>query len=63
MILSLLSGAIGLYHPYWVVVQRAGMNEVNWIIETKGRVWESTAAKDDAIRDWCARITDSIGDS
>jgi type III restriction enzyme len=55
------SGAIGLYHPYWVVVQRAGMNEVNWIIETKGRVWEGTAAKDEAIGDWCDRISDSTG--
>jgi type III restriction enzyme len=55
------SGAIGFYHPDWVVVQRVGMNEVNWIIETKGRVWEGTDAKDDAIRDWCERISDSTG--
>ena len=53
------SGAIGFYHPDWVVVQRVGKDEVNWIIETKGRVWEGTSAKDDAIRDWCERITDS----
>jgi type III restriction enzyme len=53
------SGAIGFYHPDWVVVQRVGKGEVNWIIETKGRVWEGTSAKDDAIRDWCERITDS----
>jgi type III restriction enzyme len=32
-------------------VQRAGQGEVNWIIETKGRVWEDTAAKDTAMRD------------
>jgi type III restriction enzyme len=57
------SGAIGFYHPDWVVVQRAGEGEVNWIIETKGRVWEGTTAKDEAIRDWCARISDSIGRS
>jgi type III restriction enzyme len=55
------SGAIGFYHPDWVVMQRAGEAEVNWIIETKGRVWEGTAAKDDAIRDWCERISDSTG--
>ena len=36
------SGAIGFYHPDWVVVQRVGTDEVNWIIETKGRVWEGT---------------------
>jgi type III restriction enzyme len=55
------SGAIGFYHPDWVVVQRIGEAEVNWIIETKGRVWEGTTAKDDAIREWCERISDSTG--
>jgi type III restriction enzyme len=55
------SGAIGLYHPDWVVVQRVGTDEVNWIIESKGRVWEGTDAKDEAIRDWCDRISDSTG--
>jgi type III restriction enzyme len=55
------SGAIGFYHPDWVVVQRVGTDEVNWIIETKGRVWEGTDAKDEAIRDWCDRISDSTG--
>jgi type III restriction enzyme len=44
-----------------VVVQRVGEAEVSWIIETKGRVWEGTTAKDEAIRDWCARISDSTG--
>ncbi|RMH21179.1 MAG: hypothetical protein D6696_06390 [Acidobacteria bacterium] len=51
------SGAIGFYHPDWVVVQQSGKGEVNWIIETKGRVWEGTAAKDAAIRDWCERVS------
>jgi type III restriction enzyme len=55
------SGAIGFYHPDWVVVQGVGEEEINWIIETEGRVWEGTAAKDDAIRDWCKRISDSTG--
>jgi type III restriction enzyme len=55
------SGAIGFYHPDWVVVQEAQEGEVNWIIETKGRVWEGTAAKDEAIRDWCQRITEATG--
>jgi len=35
--------------------------EANWIIETKGRVWEDTAAKDAAMRDWCARISQQTG--
>ena len=42
------SGAIGFYHPDFVVVQRSEAREVNWILETKGRVWEGTAAKDEA---------------
>lgn len=52
------SGAIGFYHPDWIVVQQTEAGEVNWIIETKGRVWEGTEAKDEAIRSWCARVTE-----
>jgi len=55
------SGAIGFYHPDWVVVQNTPDGEVNWIIETKGRVWEGTAAKDEAISTWCERITAKTG--
>lgn len=51
------SGAIGFYYPDWVAVQITEQGEVNWIIETKGRVWEGTEAKDAAMRDWCARIS------
>jgi len=50
-------GAIGFYHPDWVVVQKMKAGEVNWIIETKGRVWEGTTAKDEAMRDWCERVS------
>jgi type III restriction enzyme len=55
------SGAIGFYHPDWVVVQVTPKGEVNWIIETKGRVWEGTGAKDQAARDWCAKVTEATG--
>jgi type III restriction enzyme len=55
------SGAIGFYHPDWVVVQQTDQGEVNWIIETKGRVWEGTEAKDAAMRDWCARVSEQTG--
>jgi type III restriction enzyme len=51
------SGAIGFYYPDWVVVQKTDEGEVNWIIETKGRIWESTAAKDAAIEDWCRKVS------
>jgi type III restriction enzyme len=53
------SGAIGFYHPDWVVVQKTKAGKVNWIIETKGRVWEGTLAKDEAIRDWCERVSEA----
>src|SRR5262245_48171209 len=50
------SGAVGFYHPDWVVVQTTESGEINWIIETKGRIWEGTAAKGEALRDWCNRV-------
>lgn len=52
------SGAIGLYYPDWVVVQKTDNGDVNWIIGTKGRVFEGTEAKDQAIGEWCARISE-----
>jgi type III restriction enzyme len=55
------SGAIGFYHPDWVVMQAIQDGKVCWIIETKGRVWEGTQAKDEAIRDWCARVSEQTG--
>lgn len=55
------SGAIGFYHPDWVVLQKAKAGEVNWIIETKGRVWEGTTAKDDAMKTWCERVSAVTG--
>ncbi len=55
------SGAIGFYYPDWVVVQKAKASEVNWIVETKGRVWEGTAEKDVAARDWCKRVSEATG--
>jgi type III restriction enzyme len=55
------SGAIGFYHPDWVVVQKTKTGDFNWIIETKGRVWEGTAAKDEALREWCERVSAATG--
>lgn len=53
------TGAIGFYYPDWVAVQKADGDEINWIIETKGRVFdtEQVKAKDAAILDWCQRIS------
>jgi type III restriction enzyme len=58
-----LSGAIGFYHPDWVVVQKSSDGEIYWIIETKGRVWEDTPIKDAAMDDWCERISEQTGQS
>ena len=55
------SGAIGFYYPDWVVVQKTERGEVNWIIETKGRVWEGTEEKDAAAREWCRRVSSATG--
>ena len=51
------SGATGRYFPDWVVVQNDDDAEVNWIIETKGRVWEGTERKDAAVEYWCEQVT------
>jgi type III restriction enzyme len=50
------SGATGFYYPDWVAVQQIDNGEISWIIETKGRVWEDTKAKDRAIDLWCKRV-------
>ena len=55
------SGAKGFYYPDWVVVQSAGDAEVNWIIETKGREWDDTKAKDESIEIWCQRVSEATG--
>ena len=51
------SGALGFYYPDWVAVQNTKEGQVNWIIETKGRIWEGTLAKDAAINDWCNKVS------
>ena len=56
------SGAIGLYYPDWVAVQSELDGQiVNWVIETKGRVWEGTDEKDAAMREWCRRVSTATG--
>ena len=58
------SGAIGFYYPDWVAVQRELDGRIiHWIVETKGRVWEGTAEKDAAMREWCRRVTRATGDA
>jgi len=55
------SGAIGFYHPDWVaVLQGDSGGEENWIIETKGRVWEDTESKEKAMLEWCRRVSEKL---
>ena len=44
-----------------MAVQETAGGEVNWIIETKGRVWEGTVEKDAAARDWYKRVSEITG--
>jgi len=56
------NGAIRFYYPDWIAVQSNQSGDpVNWIIETKGRVWEDTIYKDQAIHYWCDRVTHLTG--
>ena len=57
------SGAIGFYYPDWVVVQQDHAEEVNWIVETKGRVWEGTEEKDAAMVEWCRQVSEATGEN
>ena len=45
------------------MVQRKDDQNINWIIETKGRVWEGTKAKDEAIQDWCKRVSEAVNEN
>jgi hypothetical protein len=55
------NGATGYYFPDFVVAQETHAGEVNWIIETKGRLWPGTEAKDAAIELWCQRVSTLTG--
>jgi hypothetical protein len=38
-------------------VQKTPEGDVNWIVETKGRVWDGTEQKDAAIAYWCTEVS------
>jgi len=54
-------GTIGFYHPDGLVVVKAAEGEVNWIVETKGCVWEGTTAKHGAVAVRRDRVTQAVG--
>lgn len=51
-------GAIRFYQPDFVAVQKTDGSSVNWIIETKGREFEDTDRKDEAITKFCKTVSD-----
>ncbi|MBI4703582.1 MAG: DEAD/DEAH box helicase family protein [Deltaproteobacteria bacterium] len=55
------SGALGTYYPDFVVVQRKGNKEQNWIVETKGQEDVEVAAKDEQMKRWCSEVTADRG--
>ncbi|MCX7858186.1 MAG: hypothetical protein N2513_09470, partial [Deltaproteobacteria bacterium] len=54
-------GAIRLYYPDFIAVQKVGKEEVFWIIETKGREYEDTDRKDQAMQRWCKDVSKQTG--
>ena len=56
------SGAIKFYYPDFVAVQKTKPDEeINWIIETKGQMYEAVPYKDASIEDWCNKVTAQVG--
>lgn len=55
------TGALKRYYPDFVAVQQVGDAEVNWIIESKGRVFPDVEHKDRGIRVWCHTMREQTG--
>ena len=53
-------GAIKLYLPDFVAVQKIKGKRVFWIIETKGREYEDVDRKDVAIEKWCRDVSTDV---
>lgn len=55
------SGAIKFYYPDFVAVQKCEDGSlVHWIIETKGRKYESLLHKEASIREWCKKVSAQV---
>lgn len=55
------SGALKRYYPDFVAVQeRDDGSVVHWIIETKGRKFESLPHKEASVHDWCMRVSAQV---
>jgi len=57
------SGAIKFYYPDFVAVQKQTNEKfVHWIIETKGRVFESLPHKEASIKEWCKKVSAQVNE-
>ncbi len=55
------NGALRLYYPDFVAVQKAKKTMVSWIIETKGREFEDTDEKAAHMERWCEEVSEVTG--
>ena len=55
------NGALKRYYPDFVAVQTTVAGDINWIVETKGRMYEDVQHKDLGTRQWCRTIVDESG--
>lgn len=55
------NGALKRYYPDFIAVQSTPAGEVNWIIETKGRMYEDVEHKDKGTRQWCRVVAEETG--
>jgi type III restriction enzyme len=55
------NGALKRYYPDFVAVQTTDTGEVNWIIETKGRMYEDVEYKDKGTLQWCRVVAEETG--
>lgn len=55
------NGALKRYYPDFIAVQSTDAGDVNWIIETKGRMYEDVEHKDRGTRQWCRVVAEETG--
>lgn len=57
------SGGMRYYYPDFVVVQNDHGQEINWIVETKGREDNDVPLKDAHMNRWCEQVTQKSGNT
>lgn len=55
------NGALKRYYPDFLAVQSTDSADVNWILETKGRVFADVEHKERGIRTWCHALREQTG--